>query len=84
MLLILAIIAPSYLSNDFGLAIDFATVKYNSSGVEQWVARYNALGGIYNNASALAVDDQGNVYVTGVSVGMGTGNDYVTINYGQN
>jgi hypothetical protein len=58
---------------------DYATIKYDVSGQEQWVARYDA--GFSDNAAALAVDDSGNVYVTGHSSGAGTSEDYATIKY---
>ncbi|MFN0156509.1 MAG: SBBP repeat-containing protein [Bacteroidota bacterium] len=60
---------------------DFATIKYNSSGVEQWVARYDDPASSVDEASAIAVDRFGNVYVTGYSTGAGTGNDFTTIKY---
>ncbi|MFZ1321382.1 MAG: SBBP repeat-containing protein [Ignavibacteria bacterium] len=60
---------------------DYATIKYNSSGVEQWVQRYNGPGNGADIARSLAVDNSGNVYVTGHSFGNGTSNDYATIKY---
>jgi hypothetical protein len=61
---------------------DYATVKYDSSGVEQWAARYNGPGKDFSdidNAKKVVVDTSGNVYVAGISNGFGTGADYATI-----
>jgi len=68
-------------STGSGTYHDYATIKYNNSGVEQWVARYNGPGNDYDSADAIAIDSSGNVYVSGGSYGSGTESDYATIKY---
>ncbi|HVP35770.1 MAG TPA: SBBP repeat-containing protein [Terriglobales bacterium] len=63
---------------------DFVTIKYKPDGDTAWVRRYNGPGNNEDNARAIAVDASGYVYVTGLSFGSGTGEDYCTIKYKPN
>jgi len=61
---------------------DYATIKYSSAGVPVWTNRFNGPGKNADQAAAVAVDTDGNVFVTGSSTASGTTNsDYATIKY---
>jgi len=60
---------------------DFATIKYDASGAQLWVARYAGPGNGQDNPHGLAVDTGGNVYVTGSSFGADGFNDIATVKY---
>ena len=67
--------------NLLAINADYTTIKYSPSGLLLWAKRYNGPGSGTDSARALAVDAQGNVYVTGQSTGVDSGTDYRTIKY---
>jgi len=63
---------------------DYLTIKYTNDGVKKWVARFNGPANQDDVAYALAVDNDGNVYVGGYSVNVNLNRDFVTIKYDRN
>lgn len=64
--------------------VDATTIKYNSQGTQLWVARYGTGSTRENEANAIKVDKNGNVYITGFTTVSHTGYanaDYLTIKY---
>lgn len=65
-----------------GNAVNYLTLKYNSSGVKQWHRTENPAGGeTWNEATAVAVDDAGNVIVVGYSPNPEGWLNYHTVKY---
>jgi uncharacterized delta-60 repeat protein len=60
---------------------DYCTIKYNSNGVQQWLATYNAPADSWEQAYYIALDGAGNVFVSGFAIGANSGTDYCTIKY---
>ncbi len=74
----------SGVSTESGTLQDFLTIRYNAGGDTLWIRSYNGPGNDFDQSNALAVDDSGNVYVTGVSYRSATDNDFLTIKYSPN
>ena len=68
---------------DRGTKIDFdySTVKYDTDGNELWVVKFDGSASDYDSTSAVAIDIDDNVIVTGQSIGIGTYDDYATVKY---
>jgi len=63
---------------------DYCTAKYDPNGILLWTAYYNGPRNDIDDAYALCADSFGNVYVTGESMGLGTGFDCATVKYDTN
>lgn len=66
--------------------LDYATIKYNTSGIQQWLKRFNGASNDTDAATGLDLDVYSNVYVTGYSkstpIGTSAGYyDYYTLKY---
>jgi hypothetical protein len=63
-----------------GESSNYCTIKYSSSGTELWVKFYNGPVNGADEPQDIAVDNNGNVYVTGRSEGA-AGQDMCTVKY---
>lgn len=68
-------------SQGTGTGYDYATIKYNSSLVQQWVSRTSDPSNGSDFPYSIGLDATGAVYVTGSSQGTGTNFDYLTVKY---
>lgn len=59
---------------------DIIIIKYNTNGIEQWVARYNNTGNTFDIAGKMVSDSQGNLYITG-RIPEGSNINCITIKY---
>jgi hypothetical protein len=64
-----------------GTQYDYLTIHYDSAGNELWTARYNGAGDSIDMAADIAMDQSGDLYVTGRTWNSSTGFDYATIKY---
>ncbi len=60
---------------------DALTIKYFANGETAWTRRYNGPANSTDAGFDIAVDQYGNAYVTGYSIGSSSGKDYLTIKY---
>jgi P pilus assembly chaperone PapD len=57
------------------------TIKYDQNGNQIWLQRYQSLGNGNAAGNAVAVDNNGNVYVTGYDTTAAGGTEMITIKY---
>jgi hypothetical protein len=62
-------------------ATDYLIIKYRPNGDTAWMRTYDGPANGGDAARAVAIDGACNVYVTGSSKGVGTGDDFTTIKY---
>lgn len=69
-------------SKGAGTGNDITTIKYNTSGAQQWVRTYNGAFNGQDEGASVAVDANGNVFVTGFETSSNQNYyDLVTIMY---
>jgi hypothetical protein len=68
-------------SRGIGTGQDYLTIKYDAAGNILWQHRFNSFGLELDTALCIAVDDSGNVYVSGTSPISGQLGDIVTLKY---
>jgi hypothetical protein len=61
--------------------IRYLSAKYSSTGIPQWTNSYVGPGDYADKPTEITVDVNGNVFVTGISYGDGTGFDFATVAY---
>lgn len=67
-----------------GLNFDYVVIKYDNAGNELWHQTYDGTAHDLDVPTALTIDDNDNIYVTGASNGLNTQTDYCTIKYSPN
>ena len=68
----------------FAEGSDYGVTKFDRDGNRLWAASYNGAGGGYDVATDVAIDHEGNAYVTGWSWGASSSFDAATIKYDPN
>jgi len=69
------------LTTNTGSFTDYTTMKISSNGIIRWMQKFDGPANGSDDAAAIALDENNNVYVTGTSLGISSGTDYTTIKY---
>ncbi len=68
-------------STNLPQGMDYYTIKYDASGKQVWAVYYNGDANGDDQAVAIALDDNDNVYVGGTSSRLGSGFDFAVVKY---
>ena len=68
-------------SNRGASSDDFIVIKYNSSGIQQWTAVYNGPDNYIDQIKCIAIDNAGNIIVTGFNENTAHRRTLCTIKY---
>lgn len=71
-------------SKGVGTNFDYVTIKYNNTGVREWVRRFDIPGNGLDNPVDIKIRDNFEIYVTGYSFSSASNNDYLTVRYDEN
>jgi uncharacterized delta-60 repeat protein len=74
------IVGTTYRNGDISTR-DMLTIKLGPDGRLKWAKRYDGPAHGADEGRAMAIDRDGNVYVTGSSASSGTASDFLTIKY---
>ncbi|HRE41667.1 MAG TPA: SBBP repeat-containing protein [Ignavibacteria bacterium] len=70
--------------NSLNTSGDILLIKYNSSGVQQWVKTYhNSISNSDESSSGISINNNGDIFVTGSSYDNTTSHDIITLKYDQ-
>lgn len=64
---------------NFGQNRDFLVSKFDVNGTLLWRISYNAIGNGADEVAGMAIDNAGNIHVTGLAKGDSTSSDYLTL-----
>jgi uncharacterized delta-60 repeat protein len=62
---------------------NYLTIKYEANGDTAWIVKYNGPGNNSDQAYSIALGPTGEIYVGGMSKGLGTNEDYAVVKYCQ-
>lgn len=62
---------------------NFLTIKYEANGDTGWIVKYNGPGNNSDQAFAIALGPTAEIYVGGMSKGLGSNEDYAVVKYCQ-